>query len=202
MPTKKTILLVILIVLFHKANSQRKSKFLNNLSIEFGVNWVDNSGNEDPLTIFKDYSDIAFNLPIKIELDYFVSDSFELYLAGTTNKFLENQRTDNRYLNRSYRYLSVDLGAKYTIFEIDVFTRSVFGFAHAGAGVFRVESLGASANIGLGGVIELSENIDFVISSVAKFAIENEYINSNHFQYSIGLKYRFSARGNNCYCPY
>jgi len=202
MPTKKTILLVVLIVLFHEANSQRKSKFLNNISIEFGLNWVDSSGNQDPLTIFKDYSVIAFNLPIKIELDYFVSDSFELYLAGTTNKFLENQRIDNRGLDRSYTYLSVDFGAKYTVFEIDVFTRSISGFAHAGAGVFRVESLGASANVGLGGVLQLSENIDFVISSVAKFAIDHEYINSNHFQYSIGLKYRFSVRGSNCYCPY
>ena len=202
MPTKKTILLVILIVLFHKANSQRKSKFLNNLSIEFGVNWVDNSGNEDPLTIFKDYSDIAFNLPIKIELDYFVSDSFELYLAGTTNKFLKNQRIDSRDLDRSYTYISIDFGAKYAVFDIDVFTSRVVGFAHAGIGVFKVESLGTSGNVGLGGVIELSENIDFVISSVAKFAIEHEYLNSNHFQYSIGLKYRFSARGNNCYCPY
>ena len=88
------------------------------------------------------------------------------------------------------------------MFDIDVFTSRVVGFAHAGIGVFKVESLGTSGNVGLGGVIELSENIDFVISSVAKFAIEHEYLNSNHFQYSIGLKYRFSARGNNCYCPY
>jgi len=101
MPTKKTILLVSFVVLSYNLYSQTKSKFLNNLSIEFGVNWVDNSGNQDPLTIFKDYSDIAFNLPIKIELDYFVSDSFELYLAGTTNKFLKNQRIDSRDLDRS-----------------------------------------------------------------------------------------------------
>ena len=197
-PTKKTILLVIFIALFYNANSQIKSKFINNLSIEFGLNWVESSGNQDLLTIFKDYSDIAFNLPFKVEIGYLVGDSFELYLAGTTNKFLENQNIDNRDLDRPYTYLSVDFGAKYAVFE----TSSVVGFAQGGIGVFKVESLAVSANIGAGGVIELSENIDFVISSVARFAFKNEPLNSNHLQYSIGLKYRFSDRGSNCFCPY
>jgi hypothetical protein len=78
----------------------------------------------------------------------------------------------------------------------------VVGFAKVGLGVFKVESLGFSANIGAGGIIRLTEKTDFVISSVAKFALEHDYINSNHFQYFIGLKYRFSSKGNNCFCPF
>ncbi|MDA9056343.1 hypothetical protein N9K49_00655 [Flavobacteriaceae bacterium] len=202
MPTKKTIFFVIFFVLFYKANSQIKSKFLNNLSIEYGLNWVDSSGNQDPLTIFKDYSNIAFNLPFKLEVNYLLNNTFELYLSGSSNKFLSNQVIDDLNSGVSYSYFSIDLGVKHAVFDVDVFTTSLVGFAKVGLGMFKVESLSPSANIGAGGVIRITENTDFVISSVAKFALKNEYLNSNHFQYFVGLKYRFRSKGGNCFCPY
>lgn len=202
MTTKKTFLLVISLLLFLNANSQKRSKFLNNLSIECGLNWVDSSGNQDPLTIFKDYSDIAFNLPFKLEIDYLLTNTFELYLSGSSNEFLSDQVIDYRTSDETHDYLSIDFGVKHAVFEVDVLTTSVVGFANVGFGVFKVESLVFSANIGAGGIIRLTENIDFVISSVAKFGVENEYLNSNHFQYFVGLKYRFRSKGDNCFCPY
>ena len=90
MSTKKTFLLLSFVALSNTTCSQNNSNFLNNFSIEYGLNWMDNSGNQDPLTIFKDYSNIAFNLPFTLEVDYFLSDTFELYLSGSSNKFLEN----------------------------------------------------------------------------------------------------------------
>jgi len=202
MTTKKTFLLIISLIIFLNANSQKRSKFLDNLSFEFGLNWVDSSGNQDPLTIFKDYSNIAFNLPFKLEIDYFLNDTFELYLSGSSNKFLSNQVIDYRTSGETYQYLSIDFGVKHAVFEVDVLTTSVIGFANVGFGVFKVESLGFSANVGAGGIIGLTENLDLVISSVGKFAVENEYLNSNHFQYFLGLKYRFRSKGGNCFCPY
>lgn len=188
------------ICIFHEANCQKKSNFLNNISVEYGLNWVDSSGNLDPLTIFKDYSNIAFTLPFKLELDYLLNNTFELYLAGSSNKFLSNQIIDERNSRISYTYLSIDFGVKHAVFEIDILTTSVVGFAKVGLGVFKVESIGPSANIGAGGIIRINENTDVVISSQAKFAIDNEYLNSNHFQYFLGLKYRFGGRGSNCFC--
>lgn len=202
MISKKTLLLATFVVFACNANSQSNSKFLNNLSIEYGLNWIDSSGNQDPLTIFKDYSNIAFTLPFKLEIDYLLNNTFELYLSGSSNKFLDNQTIDNENLDGSYNYFSIDFGVKHPILDIDVFTTSMVGFARIGLGVFKVESLGFSANIGVGGIIRLTENTDFVISSVAKFAIENEYLKSNHLQYFLGLKYRFRSKGNNCFCPY
>ena len=202
MSIKKTFLLLSFVVLSHTTCSQNNSNFLNNFSIEYGVNWVDSSGNHDPLTIFKDYSDIAFNLPFKFEIDYLLNNTFELYLSGSSNKFLENQKIDVLDSDSTYNYFSIDFGVKHAVFDIDVYTTSVVGFAKVGLGVFKVESLGFSANIGAGGIIRLTEKTDFVISSIAKFALEHEYINSNHFQYFIGLKYRFSSKGNNCFCPF
>lgn len=202
MSTKKTFLLLSFVALSYTTCSQNNSNFLNNFSIEYGLNWMDNSGNQDPLTIFKDYSNIAFNLPFTLEVDYFLSDTFELYLSGSSNKFLENQKIDVVNSNRTYNYFSIDFGVKHAVFDVDLYSTSVVGFTKVGMGVFKFESLGFSANIGAGGIIRLTEKMDFVISSVAKFALEHEYLNSNHFQYFIGLKYRFSSKGNNCFCPF
>jgi hypothetical protein len=202
MSTKKTFLLLSFVALSYTTCSQNNSNFLNNFSIEYGLNWMDNSGNQDPLTIFKDYSNIAFNLPFTLEVDYFLSDTFELYLSGSSNKFLENQKIDVVNSNRTYNYFSIDFGVKHAVFDVDFYSTSVVSFTKVGMGVFKFESLGFSANIGAGGIIRLTEKMDFVISSVAKFALEHEYLNSNHFQYFIGLKYRFSSKGNNCFCPF
>jgi hypothetical protein len=202
MSTKKTFLLLSFVALSYTTCSQNNSNFLNNFSIEYGLNWMDNSGNQDPLTIFKDYSNIAFNLPFTLEVDYFLSDTFELYLSGSSNKFLENQKIDVVNSNRTYNYFSIDFGVKHAVFDVDFYSTSVVSFTKVGMGVFKFESLGFSANIGAGGIIRLTEKTDFVISSVAKFALEHEYLNSNHFQYFIGLKYRFSSKGNNCFCPF
>ena len=88
MTTKKTFLLVISLVLFLNANSQKRSKFLNKLSIEYGLNWVDSSGNQDPLTIFKDNSDIAFNLPFKLEIDYLLNTLLNCICQDHQTNFL------------------------------------------------------------------------------------------------------------------
>lgn len=109
MLAKNTIVLVSFFVLSYNSYSQKNSKFLNNISIQFGLNWVDNSGNQDPLTIFKDYSDIAFNLPFKLEIDYLLNNTFELFLSGISNKFLDNQKLDFLDSNKSYTYFSIDL---------------------------------------------------------------------------------------------
>ena len=201
MLTKKTIVLVSFVVLSYNSYSQKNSNFLNNISIQFGLNWVDNSGNQDPLTIFKDYSDIAFNLPFKLEIDYLLNNTFELFLSGISNKFLDNQKLDFLDSNRSYTYFSIDFGVKHAVIDVDVFNTSIVGFAEVGMGMFKVESLGFSANIGAGGVLHLTDKMDLVISSVAKFAIEHEYPNSNHFLYFIGLKYSFKSKDDNCFCP-
>lgn len=200
MNSKKTILFLFFVVLFNFVNSQRRSKFFNNLSIEYGLNWVDSSGNQDPFTIFKEYSDIAFSLPFKLEIDYLLNNTFELYLSGSSNKFLSNQVIDNRTAEESYTYYAIDLGLKYAL--VSVLSTSVVGFAKVGIGMFKVKSLSPSANIGLGGVIRLNENTDLILSSEAKFAFDHKYLDSNHFQHFIGLKYRFRSEGDNCFCPY
>ena len=201
MSTKRTFLLLFFVALSYTTCSQNNFDFLSNFSIEYGVNWVDSSGNQDPLTIFKDYSNIAFKLPFTLEVDYFLSDTFELYLSGSSNKFLENQKVDVLNSNRTYNYFSIDFGVNHAVLGVDVFSTNIIGFVKAGIGIFKVESLGFSANIGVGGIIYLTENMDFVIFSVGKFAVEQEYLNSNHFQHFIGLKYSFSYKRANCFCP-
>ncbi len=161
MYTTKTLFLLVFIVLFYNGNTQTNSNFLNNFSIEYGVNWVDSSGNRNPLTIFKDYSDIAFNLPFKFEIDYLLNNTFELYLSGSSNKFLENQKIDVLDSDSTYNYFSIDFGVKHAVFDINVYTTSIVGFAKVGLGVFKVESLGFSANIGAGGIIRLTEKNGF-----------------------------------------
>ena len=125
-----------------------------------------------------------------------------MFLSGISNKFLDNQKLDFLDSNKSYTYFSIDFGVKHAVIDVDVFNTSIVGFAEVGMGVFKVESLGFSANIGAGGILHLTDKIDMVISSVAKFAIEHEYPNSNHFLYFIGLKYSFKSKGDNCFCPY
>lgn len=201
MNSKKIFFFIVYVSLFFNANSQKHSKFSKVLSVEFGLSLVDNSGNRDPLTIFKENSEIAFKLPFTIEIDYLLSSNFELYLSGSSNKFSGNQKIDSKISGQSYNYFSIDFGAKYAVLGRDIFSTTVVGFVKAGIGMFKVESLGFSANIGAGGIIHLSESIDFVVSSVAKFAVENEYLNSNHFQHFIGLKYSFISKRVNCFCP-
>ena len=199
MSTKRTLLLSLFVFVFYNLNSQTdsefintesNSEFINSLSVEFGLNLVDNSGNANPLTAVKEFSSIAYSLPFKIDVNYSLSDAFQVFLSSSSNKFREDQIVDNKHLDKSYNYLSIDLGLKYDVFEVDLNRTSIVGFAQAGVGVFKIESSSPSANLGFGGLISLTDMIDVVISSVAKFSMNNEYLNSNHFQYFLGLKFK------------
>ena len=189
------------IVCFQQVNSQKINGLTNKLSIEFGVNWIDSSGKQDPLTFFKDNSNLAFSSPFKLELDYLINNSFELYLSRSINEFLENQIIDGYTLQESYSYSSTDLGLKYYINKFNLFDIDFSIFVHGGFGFFDVTKNGLSSNIGIGGVISITNTLDFVVSSVSKFVLNQEFLNSNHFQYSIGLRVKLS-KPVSCYCLY
>ena len=197
----KLMFCTFFIIYFQEVSSQKKSNLVNRFSIEFGVNWIDSSGEQNPLRFFKDYSNLAFSSPFKLELDYLLNNSFELYLSHSINKFSKNQLIDSYILQESYSYSSTDLGLKYYINKFNLFDINFSVFVHGGLGMFDVTKSGLSSNFGIGGVISITNTLYFVVSSVAKFAVNHEFINSNHFQYSVGIRIKLSNT-ESCYCPY
>ena len=188
----KKVFLFLFLFSINTLYSQKKSNFLNNLSIELGLNWIDNSGQRDPLYLFEDYENSSFNFPFKLELNYSLGKSIVLFTTATTNEFSTGQIIDSRTSSRlsSYTYLSIDFGLKHVV----LLSKNLSAFSQVGLGLFHVETLGKSANIGAGFSISITELIGVVFTSNSKFKIDSaeDFGLSNHFQYSIGIRYSLS----------
>ena len=193
---------ILCLLYFCELHAQRRPDFLDKLYIELGLNWIDNSGKQDPFYILEDYGNTSFSYPLRGELNYSLSESLFIYASGSTNKFRKGQRIDSSISKSSPIFISADFGIK-NVFSL---TNSLSIFSQFGLGLFDVQTLNkppnitTSANIGAGFFVNIMEPFDlvFTANSRIKLGSSETYGLSNHFQYSLGVRYSFKKRYDCC----
>jgi OmpA-OmpF porin, OOP family len=203
---KKRILLIIFFIgglLSTQAQELTPKDSINEthrtLILKLGLNMVDSTGDDDPFSTFSNFDQMAFSNNYTIELEYRFSKWFSLSGALSKNKWKAGKgNIDGRIIDTDVKYSAIDLALKLYFDEaFDWFDRNDWLelYLHGGLGfVTQAGHNGTSLNLGPGANFWFSEQFGLNINSTAKWLIdhkEEEVYNSNHFQLSASLMYRF-----------
>ena len=173
------------------------------LILKFGINLVDSTGDKSPFNIFSDFDEMAFSNNFNIELEYRFSRLVSLAGAVSTNKWKANKgNIDGIMITKDHKYLAFDLDLKYYYGEalgwFDQYDWLEL-YLHGGVGIAKqAGNSGASLNFGPGANLWFSNKFGLNINGAGKWLLnhgDNLY-NSNHFQYSVALMYKFFEYDN------
>ena len=178
-------------------NSPNKSD--NALILKLGVNLVDSTGDANPFSFFNDFEQQAFSNNPKVELEYRFSKWLSVSGAWSSNKWKANKgNIDENIVSKDIDYSALDLDIKLYYSEaFDWFDENDWLelYLHGGAGsVSQATYSSTSINLGSGTNVWFSDNFGINLNITGKFVSskENELYNTNHFQYSASLMYRFT----------
>jgi outer membrane protein OmpA-like peptidoglycan-associated protein len=170
------------------------------LLLKLGLNLVDSSGKYNPFEFLSSFDEMAFSENFNIELEYRFSNSLSLSVAWSNNKWKANKgRIDGAIIPSDVKYSAIDLDLKY------YYNQSFGGwfdrndwlelYLHGGVGrVSQADQSGMTLNVGPGVNIWFSDQFGLNLNGTGKWTLNKEEYNSNHFQYSTSLMYRFASR--------
>ena len=168
-------------------------------SINIGANVIDSSGEQNPTNLLSSFDEkIAYGLPFEVGLSYEISDKIGVFSNLSLNTFQEGKNLDGIFLSEELSYWSLDLGARYYFYVLPFSRDSYIEFyGHGGLGVFNIQNISLTGNAGVGARYWINPAIGIYANSAGKFAFDNKFIQSNHYQYALGLIIRFNG---NRYC--
>jgi len=203
---KKLLLLLFFTVglVSIQAQSAMSNDSLNNINrgliLKLGLNLVDNTGHNNPFSLFSDFDQMAFSSNYNIEAEYRFNRWVSLAASWSNNKWEANKGTiDGSIVKTDVNYSAIDLDLKY------YYNQSFGGwfdrndwlelYLHSGVGrVSQADQSGMTLNVGLGVNIWFSDQFGLNLNGTGKWTLNKEEYNSNHFQYSTSLMYRFASR--------
>ncbi|GGH35271.1 hypothetical protein IA57_07650 [Mangrovimonas yunxiaonensis] len=155
-------------------------------SFSFGANLINNLGLRSP---YNSPDEWAFKHPISFSANKLISDSFSADVALSLNGFNSGKTVDGFELPEDETYFATDLHANYHIGRDLLWDHRSWldVYVSAGPGLFIVKETNLSLNAGVGAVAWLNSAHSFGIKvqSVAKFALGQEPVDSNHFQHHL-----------------
>lgn len=186
-------------------------------SVKLGLNLINSIGEHDPFAFLNDFDEMAFNNNPNAELEYRFSRAFSLGLMVSINTWKANKgNIDGVIVDEDTNYFAADLDLKYYFSqEFKWFKRHKWLelYLHAGPGfVSKKDYSDISLNFGPGANFWFTDNFGLNISGTGKWLSDhgNAKHNTNHFQYSTALVYRFKdndhdndgIKNNVDDCPY
>jgi hypothetical protein len=186
-------------------------------SVKLGLNLINSIGEHDPFALLNDFDEMAFNNIPNAELEYRFSRAFSLGLMVSINTWKANKgNIDGVIVDEDTNYFAADLDLKYYFSqEFKWFNRHKWLelYLHAGPGfVSKENNSDISLNFGPGANFWFTDNFGLNISGTGKWLSDhgNAKHNTNHFQYSTALVYRFKdndhdndgIKNNVDDCPY
>lgn len=180
---KKLIFLLLFVSITVLSYGQRKD---GEWILGIGVNTVNSLGTQSP---FNSPGDWAFKQPIAISIEHSWTKLFSIEQSFSLNGFSESDVIDGVVLTDDKTFFSANTKIKY-YFDDLLFDASWLDLnVNAGVGIFNVDELNTSANLGFGATFWVSDTIGIAFKSLAKFALNHKsrYINNNHFQHFLEL---------------
>lgn len=183
--------IIIALSLIVTANSIAQDRYIRNpLSVSLGVNAVDSSGKQNPYNFIFNPDELSFSNPIEAGVNYDISNAFDIYGKISLNKFQTNKAIDGAFITKSFPFIAIDLGVNYYFFTTNY---SQDFYLIGGAGMTSLEKTFLTGNFGGGTKYWFNDYFGVYLNAVAKFALGDETINSNYFQYSFGITYKLSG---------
>tara|TARA_B110000967_G_scaffold62821_1_gene64609 strand:- start:11509 stop:12930 length:1422 start_codon:yes stop_codon:yes gene_type:complete len=172
------------------------------LLLKLGLNLVDSTGEYNPFELLSSFDEMAFSENFNIELEYRFSNSLSLSAAWSANKWKANKgKIDGSIITSDIKYSAIDLDLKYYFDEAfgGWFDRNDWLelYLHTGVGrATQATQSGTTFNFGSGATIWFSDRFGLNFNGTGKWMSNNgdELYNSNHFQYSTSLMYRFNKK--------
>jgi len=182
---KTTFILLFSLVFSTLSFSQQANRTVGNQAefrpefrIAVGVNAIQNLGTREPFTDFDEWS---FGIPFSAALEYKFSEKWAVEQAFSLNKSKDNIDGDT---TEEYTYFATNTNLKWypNLLKSDKFKL----FANAGLGIFNIDDLNTSANLGGGILYWFSDSFGLRGSALGKWAIDNtRRYDSNHYQYML-----------------
>jgi hypothetical protein len=168
---KKNTLLLILVCCSLLTYSQRKE---GDWTIGLGVNTINSNGERSP---FNNPGDWAFGgIPIAISVERMWSEDFSIEQSFTFNKFSTSNVIDRVAVPEDLSFFSTNTKIKYYYDDL-IFYRSAYWLdlsVSAGIGVFSIEEINTSANLGFDAYAWLDDNWGIALKSLGKFAFNSD----------------------------
>ncbi|MBT8260637.1 MAG: hypothetical protein KJN82_04930 [Bacteroidia bacterium] len=188
---KITFLLVIFLISsslsFGQDETISNNKYRSEFRIAVGINAIQNLGTRQPFT---DIDEWSFGLPLSAGFEYNFARNWSVEQAITINKFSSGSNIDTAITSEDYTFLGTNTNIKFYPHwsKSDNFKL----FANAGLGVFKIEELNTSANLGGGILYWFSDKIGLRGTALAKWAIDNKerVYDTNHFQYMLEVIFK------------
>jgi len=191
----KNFLLIFCLLIFGIGFAQEgETKELPSLSkrwmAKLGANMVKSTGDGSP---FGSFSENAFSNPLALGIEYKINDVIALSLLQTVNKWKANKGIiDGVAITEDQSYFAVDAGLKFYFDEYFLDADWMDLYTEIGVGYFHERESGLSGNIGLGGILWVSQSLGLNAQGIGKFG-KKESGHTNHFQYFAGLVYNFGG---------
>lgn len=197
---KNILNLIFLLLSLQLINSQDRN-IEAPISLNLGANFIDSSGDQNAFNIISSFEEkIASGLPIELGISYEISKKIGIFANLSLNTFQEGKDLDGIILNEDLNYWSVDMGMRYYFYVLPFSRDSYIEFyGHGGLGVFNINETSFTGNTGLGARYWINPTFGIYANGSGKFAFDNKIIQSNHFQYSLGIVVRLNA-GKYCKC--
>ena len=207
---KKLLLLLLFIggLVPAQAQSSMSNDSMNDINrgliLKLGLNLVDSTGDHNPFNLFSDFDQMAFSNNYNIEAEYKFNRWISLAAAWSNNKWEANKgNIDGSIVRTDVDYSAIDLDLKYYYDEAigGWFDRNDWLelYLHGGAGwVSQADNSGVALNIGPGANFWITDQFGLNLNGTGKWALKHgdELYNTNHFQYSTSLMYRFIDKDN------
>lgn len=179
---KITFVLLFSFVFSTFSFSQSTGTFHEEFRIAVGVNAIQNLGTREPFTDFDEWS---FGIPLSAALEYKFSNNWAIEQAFNLNKFdTSSTQSDGPTSSKKYTYFGTNTNLKWypNLIKSDKFKL----FANAGIGVFNIDDLNTSANLGGGVLYWFNDSFGLRGTALGKWAIEKDRVyDNNHFQYML-----------------
>lgn len=195
----KTITLFCMLFFYVFSQAQKDNAFL----VKFGVNYVDSSGESNPFIGASSFKENAFSAPLKLGVEYRLSELVSFGLDGSLNKWKAPDAVIDRYnILEDQNYFALD--AKINLYADEAFNWFVNAdwldvYLNGGLGYFKVTEGGMSGNLGAGANVWVSKNVGLNFEGAAKFVLKSNpaRYESNHFLLSMGLVFKLSNSKRN-----
>ena len=168
------------------------------LILKLGANLVDSSGDYNPASLFSGFEQMAISDNYNIELEYRFSKWLSISAGLSNNKWKANKgNIDGTTIDTDIKYTALDFDLKYYYDEFfDLFDRNdwIELYFHGGVGFLeQAKNSSTTMNFGPGANLWFSDQFGLNLNSTAKWILnyDEDTHNSNHFQLSASLMYRF-----------
>ncbi len=185
----KAFIICIIFIVTLTVNAQDRN-IEDPFSISLGINAIDSSGKQNPFNFLSNTDELAFSTPFELGANYDISNAIDVYTKLSLNKF-DDINVDGSVLENDISFFAIDLGVDYYFYTTSY---NQDFYAIGGLGYVSLEDTYFTGNIGVGTKYWFNDAVGVYLNVMGKFALENKAINSNFFQYSIGLTYKFYRR--------